>query len=147
MMRPTNETIYLTFDRVIALHAAVLERTGSPPCPLLFSEKLDSALHRPLNAAHYNQADLIEQAIILGVAISQSQAFEDGNKRVGFAAADSFLRLNGLVYVGPPMDLAERLVAVADPASNAIRDARIVEFAAWVRPYVIQGEGTMAVKR
>ncbi|SIO28678.1 Fic/DOC family protein [Singulisphaera sp. GP187] len=101
----------------------------------------------PPYAAHYNQADLIEQAIILGVAISQSQAFEDGNKRVAFAAADSFLRLNGLVFVGTPMDLAERLVAVADPASNAIRDARIEALATWVRSYVIEGDGTLVVKR
>ncbi len=37
---------------------------------------------------------------LLAVGISQAQAFEEGNKRAGFASADAFPRLNGMAFVG-----------------------------------------------
>ena len=77
-----------------------MTRMGAPPCPLLHPGKLESAINRPRWAAHYEGANLVRQAVLLAVGISQAQAFEEGNKRAGFASADAFLRLNGSAFVG-----------------------------------------------
>ena len=56
----------------------------------------------------------VAQAVALAVGISQAQAFEDGNKRAAFAAADVFLRFNGLVFEGDDLEFARRLEEIAD---------------------------------
>src|SRR4051812_15011855 len=78
---------------------------------------LQSAVQRPIAAAYYSGAILIEQAVILATAISQAQAFVDGNKRAAFQALDLFLYLNGKEFVAEPLALADQLIAVAR-ASN-----------------------------
>jgi death-on-curing protein len=126
---------YLSLAEVIGLHAGILELTGSPASPLLRPGDLLSAMERPRNAAFYESADLIRQAVLLGVGISQSQAFLDGNKRVAFAAADVFLRINGFVFLGDSLELAYRLESIAE-ASHKERDARIDDLESWLRPLV-----------
>jgi death on curing protein len=131
-----SETQYLTLDDVIALHDEIVERMKSPHAPLLQLEKLESALARPRNAAWYAGADLVEQAVILAVGVSQSQAFLDGNKRAAFAAADVFLKINGLVFHGVPLDLARRLEAVAEGLDERFREAETDRFVGWLRGQV-----------
>ena len=65
-------------------------------------------------AAHYERADVIRQCALMAVGISQAQAFVDGNKRTAFAAADVFLRLNGLYISGNPVEMAQQLEHVAE---------------------------------
>src|SRR4051794_2643041 len=96
---------------------------NSPSSPLLHPDKLESAVARPRNAAWYEEADLLRQAVILAVAISQSQAFLDGNKRAAFSAADVFLRINGQIYNGDSLEMAIRLESVAEATSGPLRDA------------------------
>ena len=64
-------------------------------------------------AAHYADADLVEQSALLVVGISQARAFVDGNKRTAYIAADVFLRANRCLFVGDPLEMARRLEAVA----------------------------------
>ena len=64
-------------------------------------------------AAYYEGADIVRQAALLGVGISQAQAFLDGNKRTAYLALNTFLRMNGLAY--------QRRPAGAGPAVRAIR--------------------------
>lgn len=108
-----GETHYLGLLDVIALHAAVMERTGRAPAPLRSEALLESAIMRPRTAAHYEGADLVRQCVLLVVGIAQAQAFLDGNKRTAFAAADVFLRLNGLAFSGDALDLAQQLERIA----------------------------------
>ncbi len=61
---------------------------------------------------------IIRQAAVLAVDISQAQAFLDGNKRTVFLTCDVFLRLNGLAFIGNPMDLAMQLEAITVRISN-----------------------------
>src|ERR1044072_1297614 len=93
-----SETRYLSLGEVIGLHEAVMRRMGSSPAPFRAGGEglLESAVMRPQMAAYYEGADLIRQAALLAVGISQAQAFLDGNKRTAFAATDAFLRVNGL---------------------------------------------------
>jgi death-on-curing protein len=123
---------YLSLDDVIALHEEILERTGSPQSPLLRPRDLEAVLSRPRNAAWYEGADLVRQAVLLMVGISQCQAFLDGNKRTAFAAGRVFLRINGLFYQGDPMNIARWLEAVAE-ASREEREARTSQFEEWYR--------------
>jgi death-on-curing protein len=81
---------YLSVEDGVALHDDILALLGDPPADLLRPDDLDSALNRCRNAAFYEGIDLVRQAVVLAVAISQAQAFLDGNKRAAFAAADVF---------------------------------------------------------
>jgi death on curing protein len=124
---------YLSVEDVIALHDDILVRMNDPFAPLLHPDKLESAVARCHNVAWYEGADLIRQAVVLAVAISQSQAFLEGNKRAAFAAADVFLRINGLAFHGPPLDMAYRMEAIAEADRGAARDAQIDRFEEWLR--------------
>jgi death on curing protein len=53
---------------------------------------LEAALFRP-QTGYY--ADLIEEAAALWESLSQNHPFLDGNKRTAFAAAYTFLAING----------------------------------------------------
>lgn len=64
-------TRYLSLADVLALHAAVMEQTGYAPAPLRDEGLLDSAIQRPRTAAYHEEADLIRQAALLAVGISQ----------------------------------------------------------------------------
>jgi death-on-curing protein len=113
-----SETVYLTVDDVIALHDEIVKRTGTLPSPLLQPGYLDSAIHRPQQLAAYEGADLIIQAVALAIGISQAQAFQDGNKRAAFAAADLFLAFNGCAFDGDPITFACWLICVAGSINN-----------------------------
>jgi death on curing protein len=126
-----TETRYLSVADVISLQRLVLERMGSVAAPLRDAGALESAVMRPRMAAYYEQADLIRQAVLLPAGISQAQAFVDGNKRAALAAADVFLRLNGLALPGEPLELARQLEALAE-RSGSLAEAT-ARFEAWIR--------------
>ena len=129
-----DEPRYLNLAEVIALHAAVMERSGYAPAPLRSEAGLDSAIQRPRTAAYYEEADLVRQAALLAVGIAQAQAFLDGNKRTAFAALDVFLRLNGSAFSGDPLDLAQQLEHVATRTDSL--DAATRRFEEWLRANV-----------
>jgi death-on-curing protein len=132
-----DEIRYLSAEDVVALHDDILARMNELIAPLLHFEKLESAVNRCRNVAWYEGADLIRQAVILAVGISQSQAFLEGNKRAAFAAADVFLRINGLVFQGPPLEMARWLEAVAEAGRGPLREAQVDQFYEWLRKYVV----------
>jgi death-on-curing protein len=104
---------YLTLLDVVAIHERVMRAGGYSPRPLLRPELLESALYRPQQAAYYEEADIIRQAALLAVAISEAQAFEDGNKTTAFACLDVFLRANGYHLAGEQRAVADLLIAIA----------------------------------
>jgi death-on-curing protein len=133
-MTDEREVQYLGLADTIALHAAVMERTGYAPTPLRDEGALDSALQRPQAAAYYEDADLLRQAALLAIGISQAQAFLDGNKRTAYATFDVFLRLNGIAFNGEPIALAEQLEEVASRTDSL--EAATARFEAWLREHV-----------
>ena len=86
-------TDYLTLADVLAIHADLIERYGGSP-GLRDAGLLEAALFRP-QTGYY--PDLIEEAAALWESLAQNHAFVDGNKRVGFAAAYTFLAINGVI--------------------------------------------------
>lgn len=104
---------YLTLLDVVAIHERVMRAGGYQPRPLLRPEFLESALYRPQQAAYYEEADTIRQAALLAIAISEAQAFEDGNKTTAFACLDLFLRQNGYRLHRAQRAVADALVQIA----------------------------------
>ena len=84
-------TDYLTVAEVLAMHTDQIERYGGSH-GVRDQGLLDAALYRP-QTGYY--ADLIEEAAALWESLSQNHAFIDGNKRTAFAAAYTFLAING----------------------------------------------------
>jgi death-on-curing protein len=110
-----------------------MERMGANPAPFRAGGEglLESAVMRPQMAEHYEGADVIRQAALLAVGISQAQAFLDGNKRTAFIAADTFLRLNGRTSPSDSLEYARQLEAVATRADSL--EAATARFEAWLR--------------
>jgi death-on-curing protein len=127
---------HLTLARVIALHDEAMERTGSAYAPLRDEGLLESAINRPRVAEYYEGADLVRQATLLAIGISQNQPFVDGNKRTAYVSLLAFLRLNNHAFGGKPLDLARQLERV--PERTGSLDQATDEFEAWLRDHVIE---------
>jgi death-on-curing protein len=98
-------TDYLTTVEVLAIHTDQIERYGGSH-GVRDHGLLESALYRP-QTGYY--ADLIEETAALWESLSQNHPFVDGNKRTAFAAAYTFLAINGM-----------RLTAGAEPTGAFI---------------------------
>jgi death-on-curing protein len=131
-----RQTRHLSLSEVIGLHELVMTRIGYRPAPFRAGGEglLESAVMRPQMAEHYEGADVVRQAALLAVGLSQAQAFLDGNKRTAFIAADTFLRVNG--HTSPPdsLEYARQLEAVAARADSL--EAATDRFEAWLRANV-----------
>ncbi len=128
---------YLSLGDVLALHREVMMRLGAAAAPLRDEGLLESAVMSPRMAAHYEGADLIRQATLLAVGISQAQAFLDGNKRTAYLATVVFLVINDVEVVGDPLELARCLEHVAERSED--RDTAIRKFEGWLRQHVAPG--------
>ncbi|OGE23925.1 MAG: death-on-curing family protein [Candidatus Dadabacteria bacterium RIFCSPHIGHO2_12_FULL_53_21] len=80
------------------MHYILIERYGGSH-GLRDAGALDSALYRP-QSGYYD--DVIAEAAALWESITVNHPFIDGNKRVGFAVTDTFLRLNGFRITARP---------------------------------------------
>jgi death-on-curing protein len=88
---------------------------------------------RPQMAEHHDDADLIRQAALLAVGISQAQAYLDGNKRTAYQATLVFLKVNGHVLrLGDGgLALAGELEKVAERSDSL--EAATERFESWLR--------------
>ncbi len=85
-------TDYLTLVEVLAIHADQIDRYGGLE-GVRDPGTLEAALYRP-QTGYY--ADLIEEAAALWESLAQNHPFIDGNKPTAFAAAYTFLAINGV---------------------------------------------------
>jgi death on curing protein len=127
-------TRYLTVAEVIELHDRIMERTGARPEALRDEGLLESALMRAQTAAYYEDADLVTQAVLMAVGISQNQPFVDGNKRAAFAVLDVFLRINGLEFRGDSLELAVHIEKIAEDRER--RTKATIDLVHWLRERV-----------
>ncbi len=82
---------YLTLSEVIEMHRQLIEQFGGTH-GLREMGALESAVLRP-QMGYYD--DLIAEAAALMESLAMNHPFIDGNKRIAFFAADTFLRANG----------------------------------------------------
>ena len=124
---------YLDTEEVISIALQAIVSTGERPQGIRDRGLLESAVMRPRFLAHYLDADLHLQAAALGLGISRSQPFVDGNKRAGYAAMRVFLLVNGWALTGAPLDLARVLESQAEPGTDPDEADQLL--AEWLRAH------------
>lgn len=122
---------YLTLEEVLDLHRLALEQSGGLG-GVRDLGGLDSALAQPQMAFGGQDLypSLAEKAAALGFSLVCNHPFMDGNKRVGHAAMETFLVLNGWELVAGIDDQEQVMLQLA--AGTLKRD----EFGAWVQSHL-----------
>lgn len=82
---------YLTVADVLTMHSVLMKRFGGA-LGVRDPGAIEAALFRP-QTGYYD--DIVAQAAALLESLAVNHPFVDGNKRIAFAAADVFLRING----------------------------------------------------
>ena len=81
---------FLTVADVLGMHTVLMQRYGGAG-GVRDPGALEAALFRP-QTGYYD--DIIAEAAALLESLAVNHPFVDGNKRIAFAAADVFLRIN-----------------------------------------------------
>ena len=122
---------YLTLGEVVELHRRVLQSGGGAP-GIRDLGALDAAVAQP--KATFDGIDLyptvVEKATALCFSLVQNHPFVDGNKRVGHAAMETFLVLNG-TEIDAAVDDQERLML--DLAAGRIDRVHLTD---WLRHHL-----------
>ena len=100
------ECDYLTVADVLGMHMVLMQRYGGV-LGLRDPGALEAALFRP-QTGYYE--DIVAQAAALLESLAINHPFLDGNKRIAFAAADVFLRINGWRLHRAPMQIHDELL-------------------------------------
>jgi death-on-curing protein len=108
-----SEPVFFTIEQVKTLHRLALDRSGGQD-GVRDAATLESAVMHPFNVWLYGQGDLFDTAAAYAFHLSQAQAFIDGNKRTGMAAALVFLEGNGLSVPQATDELYAAMIAVAE---------------------------------
>ena len=119
---------YLSLGEVLELHRRIVEETGGS-AGLLDLAALQSALAQPRMTFGGEDLypDVASKSAALGYSLIQNHPFADGNKRVGHAALETFLILNGC-ELSADIDEAERVI-LGVAAGEVDRD----RFASWIK--------------
>jgi death-on-curing protein len=122
---------YLVLAEVVELHRRLLQVTGGVT-GLRDLSSLESAVAQP--QATFSGADLyptlVEKASALCFALIQGHPFVDGNKRVGHAAMETFLVLNG-AEIESSVEDQERLIL--DLAAGRLGRSQLTD---WLRQHL-----------
>ena len=121
--------ILLRKSDILELHRRLLEEFGGSD-GLLHEGALESALVAAENRHWYEEADLVACAAAYAFHLTQAHAFVDGNKRVGAAAMETFLVVNGAGLDASDDDFYEHIMGIA--AGELDRD----QVEAWLRANV-----------
>jgi death-on-curing protein len=124
-------TRFLSLAEVLDLYGRVLVAGGGSSA-IRDLGALESALAQP--RATFDDVELyptlVEKSAALGFSLIRNHPFVDGNKRIGHAALEVFLVLNGQ-QLEASVDDAERVI-LGVAAGTIGRD----EFAAWIREHL-----------
>jgi death-on-curing protein len=101
---------YLSVADVLGMHTVLIQRYGGAS-GLRDPGALEAALFRP-QTGYYK--DLVAEAAALMESLAINHPFVDGNKRIAFAAADVFLRINGWRLQRRPMDIYLEMMQMFD---------------------------------
>jgi death-on-curing protein len=114
---------------VLEIHRQLIEHFGGRP-GLRDEGLLDSAMLAAANRRHYESADLATCAATYAFHLTSNHPFVDGNKRVGAAVAEIFLRLNGAQLSASNDELVALFFSIA--AGKVTREEVEQAFAGWV---------------
>jgi death-on-curing protein len=122
---------YLALDQVLELHKRVIEESGGS-AGIRDVGALESALGQPQMTFDGEELypTLVEKASALGFSLVLNHPFVDGNKRVGHAAMEIFLMLNGY-EINASVDEQESVIL-----RLAAGDLKREEFGDWVKTHL-----------
>jgi death-on-curing protein len=122
---------YLALSEVVELHRRLLEATGGA-AGIRDLGALESAIAQPkMTVAGVDvYPTLVEQAAALCFSLVENHPFVDGNKRVGHAAMETFLVLNG-AEIDAGLDDQERVML--DLAAGRIGRGQLAD---WLRQHL-----------
>jgi death-on-curing protein len=121
--------LFLRKQEVLQIHATLIALFGGAD-GINDVGALDSALVAAENRGHYEQADLATCAATYAYHLTQAHAFLDGNKRIGAAAAEIFLGINGARLSATNEELARLFLGIAD--GRISREEVVRRFQEWV---------------
>jgi death-on-curing protein len=125
-------TRFLSFAEVLDLYGRVLVAGGGSSA-IRDLGALESALAQP--RASFGDQDLYptlaEKASALGFSLIRNHPFVDGNKRIGHAALEVFLVLNGFELAAEIDDAEQMILGVA--AGTIGRE----QFTAWIDAHLV----------
>ena len=123
---------YLNLAEILELHEAIIAYSGGLH-GIRDLGALESAINQP--RLTFNQTDLypdiVSKAAALGFSLIMNHPFVDGNKRIGHAAMETFLVLNGYEI---DSDIDEQEQIILDLAAGK---ATRQEFVDWLKNHVI----------
>jgi death on curing protein len=122
---------YLTLSELLQLYEAVMEASGGSP-GIANLGLIESALAQPRATFGEQElySDLPTKAAALGYSLISNHGFTDGNKRIGHAAMEVFLLLNGWEIVCGVDEQESVVLQVASGASSR------EEFTQWLRSHL-----------
>ena len=121
--------LFIRKDEVIAIHTRLIDQFGGPH-GIRDEGLLDSALLSPVNRQHYEQANLTICAATYAFHLTRNHPFIDGNKRVGAAVAEIFLRLNRARLTASNDEIVDLFLSIA--AGTISREEIEQAFTRWV---------------
>ena len=101
---------YLTVADVLGMHTVLMKRYGGAT-GVRDPGALEAALFRP-QTGYYD--DILSEAAALLESLAINHPFVDGNKRIAFAAADVFLRINGWRLQRAPMQIHAEMIGMLE---------------------------------
>ena len=122
---------YLTVADVLGMHTVLMQRYGGP-AGVRDPGALEAALFRP-QTGYYD--DIVAEAAALLESLAINHPFVDGKKRIAFAAADVFLRINGWRLNHAPMQIHAEMMQMFE---TGIFD--IAHLDPWLRSFATLAE-------
>lgn len=101
---------YLTVADVLGMHTVLMQRFAGAS-GVRDPGALEAALFRP-QTGYYD--DIVSEAAALMESLAINHPFMDGNKRIAFAAADVFLRINGWRLQRAPMQIYAEMMQMLE---------------------------------
>jgi death-on-curing protein len=122
------ERTYLTIAEVLAIHKLQIDQYGGLD-GIRDRGLLESAVFRP-QTGYYNT--LAEEAAALMESLANNHPFLDGNKRVAFAAAHTFLLVNGFDLAVDPASAYDFMMQ-----SFSAGEFRFAQILRWINAHIV----------
>jgi len=126
---------YLTLEEVLELYRRIIEQSGGS-LGIRDAGALESAIAQPRMTFGGDDLypSLIEKASAIGFSLIKNHPFVDGNKRIGHAAIETFLVVNGFEIIATVEE--QEIIILALAAGEMTRE----DFTEWLRGHVAEAE-------
>ena len=123
---------YLTLNEALELYRRIIDQSGGG-AGVRDLNAVESALAQPRMTFGGEELypTVVEKASALGFSLIQNHPFVDGNKRIGHAAMETFLVLNGY-EINASVDEQEQIILQV-----AASELKRAAFTDWLRAHIV----------